>query len=95
MNTPAPFTGRPAKPLVTRTQGGRIAIFIGAAYQYTDDEGARSMRDQLNAVLAKPTPRERFEEADRQFITQLTRELDHVECGGEAPPVIATKKPAP
>jgi hypothetical protein len=51
MSTSAPFIGRPAKPKVARLDNGRIGIFVGSAYEFTDDAGARSLRQQLDDVL--------------------------------------------
>lgn len=90
-----PFAGRPAKPQATRLPDGRIGIFIGSAYQFTTDEGARSLRDQLDELL-QPTPppdisRRLYEQADRAFSAQLAAELQQVEAGGCAPPILASK----
>lgn len=43
----APF---PVKPLVAIDDNGRIAVYIGTAYQFMDLEAARSLRDQLSAI---------------------------------------------
>jgi len=92
MSTPAPFASRPAKPQVTRLPDGRIGIFIGGAYQFTDDAGAASLREQLDEMLPAPTSRELYEQAERNFLAVLNRELESVDAGGCAPPVIATRK---
>lgn len=86
-----PFTSRPAKPDVVRMDDGRIGIFVGSAYQFTDDTGARTMRDKLDAVLAGNAERDHFNQADRNFCAQLTRELEQIQCGGEASPADSTK----
>ena len=63
--TRTPFANRPAKPQVVRMHDRRIAVFMGAAYQFTDDVGAASLRDQLDQLL-RPSPREVYDEAERQ-----------------------------
>lgn len=91
MSTPEPFANRPSKPQVTRLPDGRIGIFIGSAYQFTDDAGLRSLRDQIDELLPAPTAREHYEQAERDFLAVLNRELESVDAGGCAPPVIATR----
>lgn len=95
MSTPTrqPFADRPTKPQVTRLPDGRIGIFIGAAYQFTDDEGARSLREQLDELLPAPTAhelyetaRELYEKADREFLAVLNRELESIDPGSGAAP---------
>lgn len=92
MSTTAPFASRPRKPQVTRLPDGRVGIFIGGAYQFTDDAGARSLRKQLDELLPATTAREHYEQAERDFLGVLNRELESVDAGGCAPPVIATRK---
>lgn len=92
MSSPAPFTSRPTKPQVMRLPDGRIGIFIGDAYRFTDDAGAASLREQLDEVLPAPTARELYEQADRDFLAVLNREMESVDAGGCTPPVIATRK---
>lgn len=92
MSIPAPFSSQPCKPQVTRLPDGRIGIFIGGAYQFTDDAGARSLREQLDELLPAPTARELYEKADREFLAVLNRELEIVDPGSGAPPVIASGK---
>jgi len=67
--TRTPFANRPAKPQVVRMHDRRVAIFMGAAYQFTDDAGAPSLRDQLDLVL-RASPREVYDEAERQARAQ-------------------------
>lgn len=92
MNHPAPFANHPAKPQVTRLPDGRIGVFMGSAYQFTDDAGARSLRDQIDELLPATTAREHYEKAEHDFLGILNRELESIECGGCAPPVLATPK---
>lgn len=92
MNTNAPFTARPCKPQVTRLPDGRFGVFMGAAYQFTDADGIRSLRDQIDELLPAPTAREVYETADRVFCRHLSAELDAVDAGSSAPAVIATRK---
>ncbi len=92
-----PFATRPTKPQVTRLPDGRIGIFIGSAYQFTDDAGARSLYDQLGDLLVPDNKRDplsaraMYEQNDRQFTALLQRELEAVECGGCAPTVMVSK----
>jgi hypothetical protein len=90
-NPAAPFANRPAKPDVTRLASGAIAIFVGGAYQISDDAGAASLRDKLSALLPAPTPQQLYQQADAEFCRQLAAELEQVEAGGCAPPVFASK----
>ncbi|EIL99115.1 hypothetical protein [Rhodanobacter thiooxydans] len=92
MSTPAPFANRPSKPQVTRLPDGRIGIFIGGAYEFTDDAGLRSLCDQAAELLPAPTAREDYEQAERDFLAVLNRELESVDAGGCAPPVIAMRQ---
>lgn len=68
-----PFASRPCKPQVTRLPDGRFGVFMGSAYQFTDDDGIRSLRDQIDELLqAEPTPRTCD---DRELCAALHREL--------------------
>jgi hypothetical protein len=87
--TRTPFASRLAKPQVTRLPDGRIGVFMGSAYQFTDDAGARSLRDQLDDVLQVETPTGALVDGD--FCKVLHRELESVAAGGCAPPVLASK----
>ena len=44
------------KPQVARDPDGRVAVYVGAAYQVMDEAAARSLRDQLTEVLEKAGP---------------------------------------
>lgn len=52
--TAQPFGSYPQKAEVTRLPDGRIGIFIGGAYQFTDDTHAARLRDDLDEVLRTP-----------------------------------------
>lgn len=73
MNKPSPL---PCKPQVARLPDGRIGVFMGAAYQFTDDAGATSLRDQLTQVLPAVTPRQHYEQAEQEYLYLLQRELE-------------------
>lgn len=88
------FANRPCKPQVTRLPDGRIGIFIGSAYQFTDDAGAASLRQQLDELLPPVTAQEKYLQAEQDFLRILERELETVETGGCAPPVMVTPKPS-
>lgn len=87
MNMPA-FSNRPCKPEVTRLPDGRIGVFMGGAYQFTDNAGATSLRDKLNAVLPAPSARELYEQADREFISMLEKELADSPAAPRHPPAV-------
>lgn len=93
MNATTPFPARATKPQATRLPDGRVAIFIGSAYQFTDDAGAANLRDQLDVLLQPPpaTARQLYEQAERDLLKMMSAELDRVECGGCAPPVFVNK----
>lgn len=52
MTPDKPFPGHPTKPQACRLEDGRIAIFIGSAYEFTDDAGARRLRDNIDTLLS-------------------------------------------
>lgn len=85
--TTAPF---PCKPQVTRLPDGRIGIFVGTAYQFTDDAGARSLREQLDDLLPAVTARAHYEASDRALLAELHRELESIDPGDRPPPPITT-----
>lgn len=70
-----PFGNRPTKPLAVRNADGSIGIFIGAAYQITDDAGAARFRDAIDILLAHPTGGAKHDQGERELLQQLTAEL--------------------
>lgn len=76
MNKPA-FPGLPCKPQVTRLPDGRIGIFIGDGYRFTDDAGLASLRQQIDELMPAPTPSPgtRYRAAESEFCRQLAAEL--------------------
>lgn len=49
--TTTPPPARPAKPDATRLPDGRYAVFMGAAYQFTDRAGIQRLHDLLAELL--------------------------------------------
>jgi hypothetical protein len=76
--TKKPFGSRPLKADVLRLEDGRIGVFIAAAYQFLDDEGATQLRDKLTAVLQTPSrtdPTRNTNQDDAELIATLSAEL--------------------
>ena len=75
MSMITPFGDLETKPQVLRMPDGRVAIFMGAAYQVTSEAGALSLRNNITALLTPPPLPPIDPAAEHALVASLAAEL--------------------